>query len=69
MSTGAELVEKNYLVPTPAEPHFVTNVYCPSPPIVLKEIRKWLVLTTNIKKGDVSLALLFIFVQIMRAFI
>ena len=50
MSTGAELVEKNYLVPTPAEPHFVTNVYCPSPPIVLKEIRKWLVLTTNIKK-------------------
>jgi hypothetical protein len=50
MSTGAELVEKNYLVPTPADPHFVTNVYCPSPHIVLKEIRKWLVLTTNIKK-------------------
>ena len=69
MSTGAELVEKNYLVPTPAEPHFVTNVYCPSPHIVLKEIRKWLVLTTNIKNSNVYLALLVIFVQIMRAFI
>ena len=56
-------------VPTPAEPHFVTNEYCPSPHIVLKEVSKWLVLTTNIKNGDVYLALLVIFVQIMRVFI
>jgi hypothetical protein len=56
-------------LPIPAEPHIATNVYCPSPHIVLKEIRKWLVLTTNIKNSNVYLALLVIFVQIMRAFI
>jgi hypothetical protein len=55
MSTAADLVEKNYRVPTPAEPHFVTNVYCHSSPVVLKEKCKWLVLTTNIEKGNVSL--------------
>jgi hypothetical protein len=47
----------------------VTNVYCPSPHIVLKEIRKWLVLTTYIKNSDAYLALLAIFVRIMRALI
>jgi hypothetical protein len=56
-------------LPIPAEPHIVTNVYCPSPHIVLTEIRKWPVLTTNIKNSDVYLALPVIFVQIMRAFI